>query len=123
MKTPTYAISIYETPKARGKLFVYNLRRASRDSQIVFSQMISSRILHKNTHIFQTVNEALADAVHEEKSPPRKICSFVVNGRLAVQNITHCEIGTQTDKVVGIFRNIFISVVFYSWCFIFYWKV
>ena len=81
--------------------------------------MISSRISHKNTYIFQTVNEALADAVHEEKSPPKKICSFVVNGRLAVQKVTHCEIGTQTDKVVGIFRNIFMSVVFYSWCFIF----
>ena len=75
--------------------------------------MISiSRISHKNTYIFQTVNEALADAVHKEKSPPKKICSFVVNGRLAVQKVTHCKIGTQTDKVVGIFRNIFISVVF-----------
>ena len=89
-------------------------------SQIVFSQMISSHISHKNTHIFQTVNKALENTVHEEKSPPKKICSFVVNGRLAVQNVTHCEIGTETEKAVGIFRNIFISVVFYSQWFIFY---
>ena len=82
--------------------------------------MISSHISHKNTYIFQTVNEALADAVHEEKSPPKKISSFVVNGRLAEQNVTHCEIGTQTEKAVAIFRNIPISAVFVSWCFIFY---
>ena len=47
-------------------------------------------IFHKTyVYIFQTINEVLENAFLEEKSPARKICSFVVNGQCESSDIDY----------------------------------